>query len=110
MIQQLIPPSELETSIRFRHVHFISEIEMRCLAAMDLGYTNGEIAVGLAVAPSTVRRHVAELVHKVFDLTEIHGDRDKLRTWARRHFECCTRAAQEMIAGAQIFGQRVQQR
>jgi predicted transcriptional regulator len=104
MIQQPIPPSELESQIRSRHVYFISEIEMRCLAAMELGYTNGEIAGGLGVAPSTVRRHVAELVHKVFDPTEIHGDRDKLRTWAARQFECCTRGAQEMIAGARIFG------
>lgn len=53
---------------------------------------------------ATVRRHLADLEHKVFDLTDIPPSRGKLATWVRRHFACCTRNAREMIENDRIFG------
>lgn len=51
-----------------------------------------------------MRRRLAELEHKVFDLTGIPPSRGKLATWVRRKFDCCTRDAREMIENDQIFG------
>lgn len=76
---------------------------MRCLAALECGYTAAECANGLAVTPATIRRHLVGMQCKVFDFTDINGDPHKLRTWVRRHFSCCTRSAVAMIENGQIF-------
>jgi hypothetical protein len=44
-----------------------------------------------------VRRHVADVCHKVFDPTEIPQHREKLRSWTPEHFTCCTLGVQKMI-------------
>ncbi|MBI2764485.1 MAG: DeoR family transcriptional regulator [Chloroflexi bacterium] len=79
----------------------------RCARARGAGggiYTTAETAEGLGITDATVRRRLAELEHKVFDLTGIPPSRGKLATWVRRKFDCCTRDAREMIENDQIFG------
>ncbi len=100
----MLQTHELLDILDSRHVHFLSELEMRCLAALEVGYTTAEIADGLKISEPTVRRHFAELEHKVFDLTNIQPSRGKLATWVRRQFNCCTRDAREMIENDRIFG------
>ena len=100
----MLQPKELFAALDSRHVHFLSELEMRCLAALEVGYTTAEIAEGLEISEPTVRRHLADLEHKVFDLTGIPPSRGKLATWVRRKFDCCTQNAHEMIKNNQIFG------
>jgi hypothetical protein len=49
------------------------------------------------VTPATVRRHVADMCHRVFDLTEIPQEREKLKVWAGEHLDCCVPLVKEMI-------------
>jgi predicted transcriptional regulator len=99
----MLQPSELFVILDSTHVRFLSELEMRCLAALEVGYTTAETAEGLGLAEPTVRRHLAELEHKVFDLTNIPPSRGKLATWVRRHFACCAQNAHGMIEKDLIF-------
>jgi DNA-binding CsgD family transcriptional regulator len=99
----MLQTHELFALLDAQHVHFLSELEIRCLAAMEVGLTTAEIADGLKISEPTVRRHFAELEHKVFDLTGIPPSRGKLATWVRRHFGCCAQNAREMIENDRIF-------
>jgi len=92
------------------HMHHISSLEMRFLAALECGYNTDEIATGFGVRPETVRRHFAELEQRVFDGTELVCDRCKLRTWVRRRFCCCTREAEELIENDQVFARTDQRK
>lgn len=93
-------PMALAHILTERHLRYLTELDMRYLAHIEIGYTNAELADLFCVTEATVRRHVGDLVHKVFDATELPGDRAKLQAWTRRHFACCTQAAAEMIENA----------
>ena len=99
----MLQPNELFAILDLRHVHFLSELEMRCLAALEVGYTTNETAESLGVTDATVRRHLADIEHKVFDLTDVAPSRGKLATWVRRPFACCAQNAREMIENDRIF-------
>lgn len=73
MFESVIDPKALLSILRERHVHYISQIDARILAHLSLGYRNEEIAQWLGCTGATVRRHVADLAHRVFDPTEIEG-------------------------------------
>ena len=100
MLEHHLEPGVLLRLVEKRHVHYFSELEMRHLAHIEMGYTNAELADLFCVTEATVRRHVGDLVHKVFDPTGMASDRAKLQAWTRRHFACCTQAAAEMIENA----------
>lgn len=103
MQQSNFDPKAVLHVISDTHYRFVNEEEARILALVELGYKNEEIATMLEVDTSTVRRHVHDIAHKVFDSTDVPPDRDKLRTWIPRHFECCTKGVQEMLESGQIL-------
>lgn len=104
MFESGIDPKALLSILRERHVHYISRIEATILAHLSLGYRTEEIAQRLGCTGATVRRHVADLTHRVFDPTEIEGDRNKLRTWVPLHSACCAMAVAQLIEDEQQFG------
>ena len=97
----VLQANELRRQLRERHVPFLTGTEGRILAFIEEGYTNEEAAELMDVAPATVRRHVADLCHKVFDLTEIPPQREKLRSWIPLHYACCTLGVQKLIENDQ---------
>lgn len=110
MLERNLDPGHLLRLMEERHVRYLTRLEMRYLALIDLGYANAELAELFCVTEATVRRHVGDLVHKVFDPTGMAGDRAKLQAWTRRHFACCTQAAAEMIENARKDSHGDQQR
>ena len=95
--------TELQRILSARHVEFVGEVSMRCPAALECGYSTAESASAFGIASATVRRHLAEVMQRVFDEIEVDGDTPKLRTWVRLHFSCCTAETAEMIKNDQIF-------
>lgn len=104
VFEGLLQPAELVRELRERHVPFLTGTEGRILAFMEEGYTNEEVAELMEVAAATVRRHVADLCHKVFDLTDIPPQREKLRSWIPLHYACCTLGVQKLIENDQKLG------
>lgn len=101
MFQGIIAPAALRRQIEVSHVSFLTGSEGRLLAFMEEGYTNEEVAELMEVAPATVRRHVADLCHKVFDLTDIPPQRENLRSWIPVHYTCCTLGVRKLIENDQ---------
>ncbi len=101
MFGSVIEPRDLLREMRSRHMRHLTEAEARLLSLLHLGYRNEEIAQLLEVTPATVRRHVADLCHRVLDLTDVPPERDKLRTWTTEHLSCCTLCVKEMIENDQ---------
>lgn len=97
VFQSAIHPERLWLQITVRHFRNVTPSEARILAFVLQGYGSEEAASLIGVTAATVRRHVAELCHEVFDLTDIPQDRDKLREWAREHLACCIPLVKEMI-------------
>ena len=97
VFQSAIEPKHLWSEILDRHHRALTGTESRVLALLFQGYRNEEAAILMQVTAATVRRHVADLCHKVFDLTDIPQEREKLRTWAGEHFACCIPLVKEMI-------------
>ncbi len=97
VFQSAIEPKHLWSEILDRHHRALTGTESRVLALLFQGYRNEEAAFLMQVTAATVRRHVADLCHKVFDLTDIPQEREKLRTWAGEHFACCIPLVKEMI-------------
>lgn len=85
------------TALRERHYRLINPVEARVLALVAQGYNAQEAAGLMDVTPATVRRHVAEVCHRVFETTEIPPERDKLRAWIAPHLTCCIPLVHEMI-------------
>ena len=100
MLEAHLEPRTLLRALEERHVRYLTESDVTYLGYLDMGYTNGEIARALTVTEATVRRHVANLAHRVFDLTELPPTRDRLKAWTPRHFGCCTALVAEMIENA----------
>jgi DNA-binding CsgD family transcriptional regulator len=100
VLERHLDPAHLLRRVEERHVRFLTELEMRYVAHIEMGYMNAELADLFFVTEATARRHIGDLVHKVFDPTGMAGDRAKLQAWTRRHFACCTQAAAEMIENA----------
>ena len=80
-----------------RHYRLISPVEARVLSLISQGYTNDETACLMNVTPATVRRHVADLCHRVLETTEIPQERGKLKAWIGPHLVCCIPLVREMI-------------
>ena len=76
VFEGIIAPAALRRRSRLAHVPFLTGTEGRLLAFIEEGYANEEVAELMEVAPATVRRHVADLCHKVFDLTDIPPQRE----------------------------------
>ena len=104
VLQGIIEPKELLRQLGERHVPFLTGTGGRILAFIEEGYSNEEVAELMEVAPATVRRHVADLCHRVFDLTDIPPQREKLRSWIPVHHTCCTLGVQELIENDQKLG------
>lgn len=103
VIQSVIGPDQLWREIRHRHFKSLSPTEARVLAYVLQGYGSEHTATLMEVTAATVRRHVADLCHGVFDLTEIPQDRNMLRTWAGEHLDCCMPLVREMIENDRKF-------
>jgi hypothetical protein len=86
-----------------RHLKYLAEFEVRLLAAAEFGSSVAQMAVGLGKSEATVRRHLADLKHRVFDFLELEESTTLLNHWTRRHFPCCTGEAQKMIESCQIL-------
>ena len=97
MIQSAMAPVLLWATLAALHYKLINPVEARILALMAQGYTNEEIAVLANLTAGTVRRHVADLCHRVFETTEVPQVRDKLKAWIDPHLVCCIPLVQEMI-------------
>ena len=104
--QRLIRERELVRLLDSRCLPFLNEFEMRILAACEFGYTAEEMVVGFGKSEATVRRHLADVSHRVFDFLGIDENRPRLNHWTRRHFVCSTKEAQKMIESYQILNVR----
>lgn len=93
----VIEPARMWTALRERHYRLINPVEARVLALVAQGYNAQEAARLMDVTPATVRRHVAEVCHRLFETTEIPQERDKLRVWIAPHLTCCIPLVHEMI-------------
>jgi hypothetical protein len=94
----------LFAQIREAHCHFLTALESEVLSLMNQGLDNGEIAAWMGCSDATVRRHVGDIAHKVFDTTGVPPKRERLVAWIPEHFGCCTRGVQELIKNARKFG------
>jgi hypothetical protein len=92
-----MPPNALWKVLVDLHYKLITPIEARILAYIEEGYDNKEIAALTHTTPPTVRRHVADLCHRIFETTEIPQGREKLRSWIAPHEGCCAPLVREMI-------------
>ncbi len=98
-----IEPEFVLKAIDERHVKWLSHEQTVVLATLCLAYPVSEAAELLAVSESTFARRRRELIHLVFDLTELKGTPERLRLWCERHFACCTAGVQEMTETGQIL-------
>jgi hypothetical protein len=57
----------------------------------------------MGVSGATIRRHVAELSHRVFEFTKVPHEHEKLRVWAREHMTCCVPLVYELIENDRNF-------
>ncbi|NJD63694.1 MAG: hypothetical protein FIB00_00375 [Chloroflexi bacterium] len=99
----VIEPADLWREIVDRHCRAISPPEARILALLVQGYRSEEAALLMGVSGATIRRHVAELSHRVFEFTEVPHEHEKLRVWAREHLTCCVPLVYEMIENDRNF-------
>lgn len=103
-IQGCVAEAEVLRLLDSRHLRYLSEAEMRLLAASEFGYTVEQMTAGFGRSEATMRRHLAHLKQQIFDFIELEENTPLLNHWTRRHFPCCTKNAQEMIENCQIFG------
>ncbi len=99
-----MPPRELQ-AVRQQHMLRLTLRQLQVLSACEFGYTVDEIALGLGISSATIRRHLAELEHRVFGLTSLTPTHTLLSKWAREHSECCTKSCQQLFENNQIFDQ-----
>ena|GEM_PF-2601747 len=97
MIQSAMAPKALWKVLIDLHYKLITPVEARILAYIEEGYDNNEIAALMDSTPGTVRRHVADLCHRIFETTEISQEREKLRSWIVPHAVCCVPLVKQMI-------------
>jgi DNA-binding NarL/FixJ family response regulator len=90
----------LYAQIRDAHCHFLTPLEGDVLSLMYQGLDNAEIAHRMGCSDATVRRHVGDIAHKVFETTDVPPKRERLVAWIPEHFSCCTRGVQELIKNA----------
>jgi hypothetical protein len=100
MVQSVMEPGTLWAVLENLHYKLITPPEARILSLLAQGYTNEEIGVLTGLSTGTVRRHVADLCHRIFEATEIPQGRDKLRSWIEPHLDCCIPLVREMIENA----------
>ena len=104
-VQGLVAEAELVRSLDSRHLRYLSEFEMRPLAALEFGYSVEAMVTRFGKSEATIRKHLAELKHSVFDFLGLPESTPLLNHWTRRHFVCCTREAQKMIENCHILGE-----
>lgn len=97
MFQSAMAPRTMWKVLVDLHYKLIHPVEARILSLLAEGYSNEEAACLMGVTPATVRRHMADLCHRIFDATDIPAEREKLRTWIQQHAGCCAPLVQEMI-------------
>jgi hypothetical protein len=97
VIQSAMAPQTMWTALVDLHYKLINPVEARILALIEQGYDNNEIAALTHTTSGTVRRHVADLCHRIFDASDIPAEREKLRTWIDPHLVCCIPLVREMI-------------
>lgn len=102
-IQRIVAEWELLRLLDSRHLPYLSEFETHLLAAAEFGYSVEQMVVAFGRSEATVRRHLADLKHQVFDFLELPDSTTLLNHWTRRHFPCCTAQAMEMIENCQIL-------
>lgn len=98
-----VEPRSVLKAIDGRHLKWIDREQGIVLAMLCLAYTAPEAATLLCMSESTFNRRRRELIHLVFDLTDIEGSPERLRLWCERHFRCCTAGVQEMVETGQIL-------
>lgn len=97
MVQSVMEPGNLWAVLENLHYKLITPLEARILSLLAQGYTNEEIGALGGLSAGTVRRHVGDLCHRIFEATEIPQGRDKLRSWIDLHQDCCVPLVREMI-------------
>ena len=103
-VQGFVAEAEVLRLLDSRHLRYLDEFETRLLAASEFGYPVEVMVAGFGRSEATIRRHLAQLKHRVFDFLDLEETTPLMNHWTRRHFGCCTRIAQEMIESCQIFG------
>ncbi len=98
-----LEPERLLAVLDERHVPGLSRRQLQVLAAVELGYTVDAIAAGIARSPATVRREIADLEHRVFDLTGLTPNHTMLAKWTRQHYACCTAPCLRLFKDRQVF-------
>lgn len=94
---------ERDRILSARHLASLSERQLRICAALVEDYTDAEIAVRLFLAPSSVRREIAEVIQQTVQWTDLTPGRWVVRRWTPLHYGCCTRRCEEMIRMGTIF-------
>jgi hypothetical protein len=102
-IQALVPEPKVVALLDSRHLSYLGEFETRLLAALEFGYSVEAMVTGFHKSEATMRRHIADLKHRVFDYIDLTESTTLLNHWTRRHFPCCTQHAHEMIQNCQIL-------
>lgn len=99
----VIRPQEQIARLRARHAPALTWREKQVIAATELGYTTAETAELIDREEPTVRHHLGEAQHKIFDLAEVTPSRALLSRWCREHYSCCMGPCLELIETDQLF-------
>lgn len=96
-------PRERLECIRSWHATALTWRQKQAIAAIELGYTLNETASLIDRTPATVRRHLADAEHRIFDTHDVIPHHGLLTKWAHEHYECCMTPCGELIANDQLF-------
>lgn len=99
-------PRERLAMLRGWHTPGLSWRQKQCVCALELGYTLEETAASVGRTASTVRRHVAEAEHRVFDGRGVTAHHGLLAKWVREHYPCCMQPCGELIESDQLFDRK----
>ena len=76
--QALVSEQELVSLLDSHHLRYLTEFEMRLLAASEFGYSAEEMAIGFGRSLATIHRRLADLKHRVFDFLELDESTTRL--------------------------------
>lgn len=102
-IGNIVGPRERLHRVRAWHARDLPWRQKQVIAALELGYTLEETAVLMDRSLPTVRRHVAEAEHRIFDVHDVIPHHGLLAKWCREHYDCCMHPYNELIANDQLF-------
>lgn len=105
-----LAPDAVLAMLRERHLAGLSRRQLQVLALCQYGYPVQDIAAMLGIAAPTVRRHLAELEARIFDVTGLCPSHLLLARWTREHEDCCARPIFQVIRDRQLLDRCDQRR